>query len=207
MPVAGGEPTLAASASTGTIGEFALSADGARIAFQGVPRGGNPVRSYDQPELFVAEVGSAAAPRLLTGGYDADVGGGLTGDQRAPRGSLSARRPSGAATGGRVVVRTADRGRANLQRVDLASGKLDAAHHRRPGGDGLHGHAGRQRAWPWWSRRRREIGDLFVLDAGTGAPRRLTGFNEALFSELQLGTPEEIVHPSFDGTEHPGAGS
>lgn len=44
-----------------------------------------------------------------------------------------------------------------------------------------------------------ELGDLFVLDAGTGAPRRLTRFNDALFEGLQLAAPEEIVHPSFDG--------
>ena len=71
VPVGGGETALAASID-GTIGEFALSTDGKRLVFQGVPRG-EPVRSYDQPELYVTEVGPSA-PRLLTGAYDGDNG-------------------------------------------------------------------------------------------------------------------------------------
>src|SRR6185503_14740985 len=123
IPVGGGEMTVAASID-GTIGEFALSGDGKRLAFQGTPRG-EPVRSYDQPELYVADVGSATAPRLLTGAYDGDVGAGLTGDQRAPRGSLPAG-PIWSRDGKSIFVRTADHGRANLQRVDAATGKVDA---------------------------------------------------------------------------------
>jgi dipeptidyl aminopeptidase/acylaminoacyl peptidase len=196
VPVSGGPMTRAASID-GTIGEFALSAEGRRIVFQGVPRGGDLVRSYDQPELYVADIASNAAPRLLTAGYDADVGGGLTGDQRAPRGSLAAG-PIWSRDGRSVVIRTAERGRANLHRASLASGKLDAlttgdqevvAYDATPDG----GRLAMVISTPT------EIGDLFVLDAGAGPPRRLTRFNEALFAELQLGTPEEIVHPSFDG--------
>ncbi len=205
VPAAGGEPTQVASIE-GTIGEFTLSADGRRIVFQGVPRG-EPVRSYDQPELYVADVGSSAAPRLLTGAYDADVGGGLTGDQRAPRGSLGAG-PVWTADGASVIVRTADHGRANLHRVDLASGKLEAlttgdqevvAYSATPDGARL----ALVISTPT------DVGDLFVLDATPGkgpaagaaaaAPRRLTRFNEALCEELQLATPEEITYPSFDG--------
>jgi dipeptidyl aminopeptidase/acylaminoacyl peptidase len=196
VPVGGGEMTLAASID-GTISEFALSADGKRLAFQGTPRG-EPVRSYDQPELYVADVGSKAAPRLLTGAYDGDVGGGLTGDQRAPRGSLSAG-PVWSRDGKTLFVRTADHGRANLQRVDAATGKIDAlttgdqevvAYDATPDG----GRLALVVSTPT------EVGDLYVLDAATAtAPRRLTRVNEALFSDLQIGTPEEIVYPSFDG--------
>jgi dipeptidyl aminopeptidase/acylaminoacyl peptidase len=196
VPVTGGEPVRVASID-GTIGEFALGADGRRIAFQAVPRGGDPVRSYDQPELYVATIGEAAGPRLLTGGYDADIGGGLTGDQRAPRGSLSAG-PVWSRDGRSVVVRTAERGRANLHRVDVASGALTPL---TTGDQEVVAYD----ATPDASRLAlvistpTEVGDLFVLDAAGGAPRRLTRFNQALFSELALATPEEIVHPSFDG--------
>ena len=196
IPVGGGEMTVAASID-GTISEFALSADGKRLAFQGTPRG-EPVRSYDQPELYVNDVGSATAPRLLTGAYDGDVGGGLTGDQRAPRGSLSAS-PIWSRDGRSIFVRTADHGRANLQRVDAASGKIEAlttgdqevvAYDATPDGSRL----------VLVVSTPTEMGDLYVLDAAAvTAPRRLTRVNETLFSELQIGTPEEIVYPSFDG--------
>src|SRR5262249_24207186 len=61
VPVAGGTPARVASIE-GQIGEFALSADGRRVAFQAVPRI-TPPRSYDQPELYVAELEGGAAPR------------------------------------------------------------------------------------------------------------------------------------------------
>jgi len=195
VPVGGGEMALAASID-GTISEFALSADGKRLAFQGTPRG-EPVRSYDQPELYVTDVASKAAPRLLTGAYDGDVGGGLTGDQRAPRGSLSAG-PVWSRDGRSIVVRTADHGRANLQRVDAATGKIEAlttgdqeivAYDATPDGGRL----------ALVVSNPTEVGDLYVLDAAAATPRRLTRVNDALFSELQIGTPEEIVYPSFDG--------
>ena len=49
----GGEPQRLASID-GTIGAYALSPDGKRIAFVGVPEA-TPERSYDQPDLFVVE--------------------------------------------------------------------------------------------------------------------------------------------------------
>jgi dipeptidyl aminopeptidase/acylaminoacyl peptidase len=197
VAASGGALTRVASID-GTIAEFALSADGRRVAFQGAPRGADSVRSYDQPELYVAEVAGGAAPRMLTGGYDADIGAGLTGDQRAPRGNLPAA-PFWSRDGRSVIVRAADHGRANLHRVDLASGRLDAV---TTGDEEVVGYT----ATPDGARialvvsTPTEIGDLFVAEAAPGSvPRRLTRFNEALFSELQLGTVEEIVHPSFDG--------
>jgi dipeptidyl aminopeptidase/acylaminoacyl peptidase len=195
VPIGGGAMSLAASID-GTIGEFALSADGRRIAFQGVPRG-EPVRSYDQPELYVADLGAKAPPRLLTGAYDGDVGGGLTGDQRAPRGRLPAG-PVWSRDGNSVFVRTADHGRANLQRVDVGTGKMDAL---TTGDQEVVAYT----ATPDGSRialvlsTPTEVGDLFVLGPGVGTPRRLTRVNEALSSEVQVGAPEEIVYPSFDG--------
>ena len=193
VPVAGGEATPVASID-GTIGAFALSPDGRRVAFEAVPRG-EPARSYDQPELYLAAFGGTA-PRLLTGGYDADVGGALTGDQRAPRGALDAG-PVWSGDGRSIVVRTAEKGRANLQRVDVATGALTAL----TTGDqevvAYSASADGSRLAAVISTPL-EIGDLYVLDAGA-PPRRLTRLNEALFADLQLARPEEITYPSFDG--------
>jgi dipeptidyl aminopeptidase/acylaminoacyl peptidase len=196
VPVAGGPPSRAASIE-GQINEYTLSADGGRVAFQGVPRA-TPPRSYDQPELYVADL-AGGAPRLLTERYDGDVGAGLTGDQRAPRGALPAA-PIWTRDGRTVLVRAAERGRANLQRGDVGRGAVEALT------------TGDQEvvaftATPDGSRLAlvvstpTEIGDLYVLDAAAGAPRRLTHLSESVLSELRLGTPEEIVYPSFDGRQ------
>ena len=85
VPAAGGEVVKAADID-GAIGDYSLSPDGRRIALVG-SLNGKPTRSYDQPDLFVADVGPTAVATNLTAAYDYDVDGGATGDQRAPRGA------------------------------------------------------------------------------------------------------------------------
>jgi len=193
----GGQPRRVVDID-GPIGEFAFSPDGRRIAFRAI-RNGSPARSYDQPDLFVVDRAPGATPRNLTGDYDYDVGSGLTGDQRAPRGAS----PSVLAwtkDGASIVTGTAERGRANLLRFDAASGKPT------PLTTGDH-EVMSSSATPDASRLAlvistpTAIGDLFVLDAATGQQRQLTRFNDALFSELNLTAPEEITYPSFDGKQ------
>ena len=147
----------------------------------------------------MAELSGGAAPRLLTGRYDGDVGAALTGDQRAPRGALPAA-PIWTRDGRAVLVRAAERGRANLQRVDAARGGMEAlttddqevvAFTATPDG----GRLALVISTPT------EIGDLYVRDGSGGPPRRLTRLNESLLSELRLSAPEEIVYPSFDGRQ------
>ena len=194
VSAAGGEPRRVASID-GQVGDFAFSPDGRRIALRGTPNGA-PVRSYDQPELFVVDRAPGAAPRNLTAAYDYDVGSGLAGDQRAPRGGGS----SGIVwtKDGRIVMATAERGRANLLRFDASTGKVSPL---TTGDQEVMAFS----ATPDASRfalvvsTPTAIGDLFVLDAATGARRQLTRFNDALFSGLRLGPPEEITYPSFDG--------
>ncbi|HET8648246.1 MAG TPA: S9 family peptidase, partial [Vicinamibacteria bacterium] len=121
VPREGGEPRREASID-GPIGGYALAADGRRIAFTGYvnPR---PVRSYDQQDLFLAGAGEAA--RNLTSEYDADVGGGILGDQRAPRGGLAT--PLVWTADQRALIfKSARRGRGNLARLDLGSGTVSA---------------------------------------------------------------------------------
>ena len=69
----------------GSIGGPRPSPDGKWIAFNGTLYG-TAERSYDQPDLFVAAADGTGAPRNLTDKYDFDIGGGVGGDQRAPRG-------------------------------------------------------------------------------------------------------------------------
>src|SRR5262249_20657069 len=176
----------------GRIGDVALAPDGRRVAFVG-SLNGKPARSYDQPDLFVAELGKA--PTNLTAAYDFDVDGGATGDQRAPRGG----QPSAPVwTKDALVVKTSEKGRVNLQRVDLASRKVESL---TKGDEEVMSYT----ATPDASRvalvvsNPTSIGDLVALDAASGERRRLTAFNDALLGELELTPPEEIWYTSFDG--------
>jgi dipeptidyl aminopeptidase/acylaminoacyl peptidase len=194
VPAAGGEPVKVASLD-GSIGDFSFSPDGKSIALRG-SLNGKPVRSYNQPDLFVVDNAPGALPRNLTAGYDFDIGAGLTGDQRAPRGG----QPSEALwspDGKSILLVAGEHGRANLKRIDVATGKVEAfttgdqevmAYSASADGSKL----AALLSTPT------NIGDLFVLGAA-GRRARLTDVNKELFSEIQLTEPEEIWYPSFDG--------
>lgn len=195
VPARGGEMRPVVSID-GPIGDFALSPDGRRIAFSGFL---NPEkeRSYDQFDLFVAGLDPAAPAKNLAADYDYDVGDGLTGDQHAPRGG----RPTPivwSADGRSLFIVTAERGRANLQRFNAESGKVEPL----TSGDQ---EVASYTATPDGSRIALVvstpliIGDLHVLDTATGKMKALVRPNEELFSQLDLSMPEEIVYNSFDG--------
>jgi dipeptidyl aminopeptidase/acylaminoacyl peptidase len=189
----GGEPSRAMSID-GTIGAYTLSGDGKRIAFIGT-LAGNPERSYSQPDLWVAELGGT--PRNLTAGYDFDIGGGLGGDQRAPRGQLSSR-PVWGKDGRSILVVAGEQGNANLKRVDILSARVDPI---TQGNNDVMGYssddAGQTFAYVLSTATR--LGDLHVLNTATNATRQLTTFNDALFAQLTMNEPEEIWYSSFDG--------
>ena len=194
VAVEGGEPERVLSID-GPIGSYAFDRLGKRIAFTGAVNA-KPLRSFDQNDLFLAEAPGATA-RNLTGGYDFDVGDGIAADQHAPRGGLPTT-PLWSADGRAVFVRVAEQGRANLKRVDVATGKVDALT------------AGDQEVVAYTASAdgtrlalvistATEINDLYALDAATGRTTRLTRVNQALMDELDLPAPEEIWYPSFDG--------
>jgi len=194
VSVDGGAPERALSID-GPIGSYALDRQGRRIAFTGAVNA-SPPRSFDQDDLFVAE-GAGAGPRNLTAPYDSDVAGGIAADQHAPRGGQPTA-PVWSADGRSVYVRVAERGRANLRRVDVATGKVDAV----TTGDqevvGYTASADGARLVLSISTAT-EINDLHVLDAATGTMTRLTHVNQPLMDELDLPAPEEISYASFDG--------
>ena len=190
----GGEPTRIASIDGG-IGAYTIGPDGRRIAFLGTHRG-EPERSYSQTDLWVVD-GPGGPPRNLTTTYDFDAGGGLSGDQRAPRGSHPAA-PVWSADGRTLIMRAGIQGDAPLVGVDVASGRVTEPapkrHH-----DVMSYTASRDASRiAMVISTNTSVGDLFVGDT-TGEPRRLTTFNDELFSQLTLSEPEEIWYASFDG--------
>jgi acylaminoacyl-peptidase len=196
VPAGGGEITRVASID-GVIHRYAVSNDGRRIAFVGVPQG-NPIRSYDVPDLFVADADGKGAPRNLTERYDYDIGGGIGGDQATPR--AADRRPS---CGRPTIARCSSPHPSMAARTSNASTSTPARSNRsrRPAGrDVVHRVEG-------------------CVDRGgdrvdLGRPRRcerrqnerrqaaltaVTHFNDALFARFNLTQPEEIWYSSFDG--------
>jgi dipeptidyl aminopeptidase/acylaminoacyl peptidase len=180
----------------GGMRDYTFSNDGKRIAFGGVA-GHKPVQSYTQPDLFVANNEAGAAPKNLTASYDFDIGGGIGGDQRAPRGGS----PGGVVWSKDdrwIYVNVAEHGAANLKRIDSATGKVEAL---TTGNHEIISYT----ATPDASKiallisTSTNIGDVFLLDTATGKLTQLTRVNDELFAQLNLTDPEEIWYTSFDG--------
>ena len=174
---------------------LSLSPDGKRVAFVGALNG-NPERSYDQPDLFVAALTPGATPKNLTAAYDFDIGGAIGGDQAPPRGG-SPSAPYWSEDGRYIFVTTGEKGRSNLKRVDTGSGKIESA---TEGDHDVYAY----NATPDGAKAALliasgvNIGDVFVLN-GKSSPVRVTRVNEELFSQLDLPAPEEFSYRSFDG--------
>jgi dipeptidyl aminopeptidase/acylaminoacyl peptidase len=176
---------------------YTFSPDGRRIAFGGVAAH-KPVLSYTQPDLFVVNNEPNATPRNLTVSYDFDIGGGLAGDQRAPRGGGGGGGVVWSRDGRSLYVNVAEHGRANLKRIDSATGKVEPL---TAGDHEVQAYTATADA----SRMALLIsssvntGDLFLLDTDSGRMTQLTRINEELFSQINLTHPEEIWYTSFDG--------
>ena len=175
---------------------YSFSGDGKRIAFSGsLTR--KPIQSYTQPDLFVADNAVGATAKNLTAEYDFDIGGGIGGDQRAPRGG-SPGSVIWSKDGRHLYINVAEHGRSNLKRIDASSGKVE------PVTTGDH-EVQAYSATPDASKMALlisssvNIGDLFLLDTASGKLTQLTKINDELFSQLNLTHPEEIWYNSFDG--------
>jgi dipeptidyl aminopeptidase/acylaminoacyl peptidase len=192
VPATGGTITKVASID-GTINAPRVSPDGHRIAFVGIPHG-NPVLSYNQPDLFVVDTAPGGVPRNLTEAYDFDIAGGIAGDQTPPRGQ-SGNSIVWSKDAASLIVVAAERGSANLKRLTIATGKIDrltdgqhavAAFTATPDGSTIAATISTQTS----------VGDLFMIDA---KPRQITNLNQELFRDIQQSEPEEIWYKSFDG--------
>ena len=193
----GGEPRVIASIDGG-IGPYAIAPDGKGIAFLGTFRG-DPERSYSQTDLWVVDA-PGGSPRNLTAGYDFDAGGGVGGDQRAPRGGHPAA-PVWTSGGKSILIRTGHHGDAYLIAFDAATGKPSRAGQDTPKHDVMSYTAdkGGTKAAMVISTNT-TIGDLYAADVQSAAkPVRLTTFNDELFKDIRMNEPEEIWYSSFDG--------
>src|SRR5215216_4235316 len=194
IAVTGGEPSKLTSFDMGAFG-FTVSPDGKQVAFVGSVS--QPVRSYTQPDLWVMDLSANAKPRNLTANFDSDIGGGLTGDNVAPRGG-GGNFPVWSADGRSISIVYVKQGKANVGSFDVASGKLSDVT------TGNHAVVN-FRAVPDASKfllfisTPTRVGDLYWLDKAGGQPRQLTHINDELFSKLNLTEPEEMWHSSFDG--------
>jgi dipeptidyl aminopeptidase/acylaminoacyl peptidase len=197
VAAAGGSITRVATID-GPIGRLAVSRDGGRIAFVGTLEA-QPVRSYDVPDLWVVDAAGKSQPRNLTQSYDYDVGGGIGGDQAAPRGA-GAKPIVWSSDDRSLLVVTSERGSANIKRIHVADGRVD------PVTDAP------QDVMSFTAARDGStlaavistpviLGDVALVQAGSGVatPATVTRFNSALFSRLNLTEPEEIWYTSFDG--------
>jgi dipeptidyl aminopeptidase/acylaminoacyl peptidase len=198
---AGGGAITKVASIEGSISNVSPSPDGKQIAFVGTLHG-NPVRSYSQPDLFVTSATPGSTPKNLTAGYDFDVNGGIGGDQAAPRGQNTT--PIvWSKDGASLTIVVAEHGSANLERVTIATGKVD------PITDGKHAVAAYS-AVPDGSKiamtisTETNIGDLSMIDvpsAGRSGPRQITHVNEALFKDIRQSEAEEIWYRTFDGKQ------
>ncbi len=198
VPAAGGPVESLAKVKLGGllggIGGMTLSPDGKRLAFIGAVQ--EPVRSYSEPDLWVLDLQPGAAPKNLTVNYDYDVNSGVGGDNAAPRaaGHMS---PKWSKDGSYLLDVVAEQGRAILVSIDASSGKVrelsrgdQAVEQFATSDDG--------KVVVMNVSTPTMIDELFVLNQD-GTQRQITNLNQALFSELNLTTPEEMWYTSFDG--------
>jgi dipeptidyl aminopeptidase/acylaminoacyl peptidase len=194
VSVSGGQPTALTSIDMGT-GALSISPGGKQVAFYASTN--KPIHSYTQPDLWVMDLTPNAQPRNLTRDFDFDVGGGVFGDNGAPRGG-GGFPPVWTSDGKTLIALYGKQGRSNLAAFDVATGRETEW----TTGD----HAIESfRATPDGSKfvllisTPTRIGDLFWLERPAATPKQLTHLNDELFAKLNLTEPEEIWYTSFDG--------
>ncbi|MBI3539885.1 MAG: S9 family peptidase [Candidatus Eisenbacteria bacterium] len=196
-----GKPTDGAALETvvelgGLIASFVEHPDG-RIAVVGFIST-DPPRTYQIPRMLMTE---GPWPRRiaqdLSTGCDDEIGGAINSDQHPPRGGGES--PLAFSTEGRTVdVVVARQGSSLLARFDAAAGGVRDA---MPAGfDLIAGTASDDaRVWALTVGTPQSPGDLYRLDAATGALTRLWSPNEAMLADLAFGEVEELWAPTFDG--------
>jgi dipeptidyl aminopeptidase/acylaminoacyl peptidase len=198
--------TLVAKLTFGASG-MTLSPDGKRLAFHGDDQPLTKPRSHQQPDMFVMDIdgGKAGAPKNLTANYDYEVGGGVGGDNTAPRGGGRSG-PVWTADGKSIIDLVGKQGSALLVSIDASSGavkELTAEKQAvvgfavKPEGPKLVAVISTPIA----------VGDLFSVAAdGSKQQTQLTDVNKELFSKLNLTMPQDMqVTPTANPKDIPGS--
>jgi dipeptidyl aminopeptidase/acylaminoacyl peptidase len=195
LPVAGGQPVKVTSFKMDA-GGFTLSPDGKQLAFTASVN--EPVQSYTEADLWVLDLAPNAKPRNLTRDFDYDLGGGVGGDNTAPRGgggSQAVWTPDGRS----IIDVYAKEGKANLGVFDVTTGKETDITSADQAVVGFRATPDAAKLALIISTPTR-VGDVFFLERTSAAmPRQLTHLNDELFSKLNLTEPEAIWYTSFDG--------
>jgi len=178
----------------GGIGEMAVSPDAGRLAFVGSVQ--QPVRSYSQPDMWILELNGKTEPVNLTAKYDYDVGSGVGGDNRAPRGAGSLH-PVWSKDGSHILDVVAKQGRAILVSIDAQTGEITELTHGDQAVEDFSTSADGNTTVLNLSTPTM-IDELFALGRD-GSQQQLTNINGPLFGELNLTLPEDIWYTSFDG--------
>ena len=180
----------------GFISGFAEHDDG-RIAALGFRNTAEP-QSYVLPRLWIAD-GPGREVRDAAPECPDEFGGRLISDQHPPRGGGAT--PLAFAGHGRSVMCALGRhGASALARIDASSGSVTRL--TPPERDLIVGTASADgRHWAMTLGTPERPGDLYRLDVESGALTKVWAPNEAVFTELALGSVEEFWVTSFDGTK------
>ncbi len=197
VPATGGEIRPALNFNGGG-GDYSLSPDGRSIALIGFANPAKPL-SHNESDLFVAGTAAGSEPRNLTAGYDGEIGEGIGSDQHPPRGG-SPKPIVWTRDGKFLYVATAEKGRANLARIDAATGAMQPVTRGDQEVVSYSASADGSRMALVLSTPT-VLGDLYSLDTASGKMTLIARPNQELFSQLDLTPPEEIVYKSFDGKE------
>jgi dipeptidyl aminopeptidase/acylaminoacyl peptidase len=197
VPAVGGDTRQVLSFNGGA-NDYSLSPDGRWIALIGFTNPDKP-RSHNESDLFVIGAAAGSEARNLTASYDGEIGEGIGSDQHPPRGSSP--KPIVWSRDGRFLfVITAEQGRANLARIDVATGAIQPVTHGDQEVVSYSASADGSRIALVLSTTT-VLGDLYSLDTASGKLTLVARPNQELFSQLNLTPPEEIVYKSFDGKE------
>jgi dipeptidyl aminopeptidase/acylaminoacyl peptidase len=176
---------------------LAISPDGKRVAFHGDDQSLTKPRSHQQADMFVMDIdptpSTPSTPSLhnLTVNYDYEVGGGVGGDNTAPRGGGRGGL-AWTADGKSIVDVVGKQGSALLVSIDAATGAVKelTAEKQAVVGFAVKPDATKMLALISTPV---SIGDLFsVATDGSKQQTQLTDVNKTLFSQLNLTMPEDM---------------